>query len=143
MYGLGVAKGMWVTLKHFFQTYRFGKDPFRGKAIFTTQYPDERLALPERFRGRPVWLRNQETGKAACTACGYCQPCPSGVEIPKVIAALNKAAIWDDPDQWLTGYARVEGKASGCTECAQCEEICPQGLPIRELMKEAVKVFGQ
>lgn len=81
--------------------------------------------------------------KADCTACGYCQPCPSAVNIPKVIAALNKAAVWDDPNQWTTGYLRVQGKASACIECAQCEEICPQGLPIRELMAEAVAVFGE
>jgi hypothetical protein len=81
--------------------------------------------------------------KADCTACAYCQPCPSAVDIPKVIAALNRAAQWDDPNQWATGYFRVSGKAAACTECGQCEEICPQGLPIRELMREALEVFGE
>jgi uncharacterized protein len=81
--------------------------------------------------------------KADCTACGYCQPCPSGVEIPRVLAALNKAAIWDDPNVWTSGYLRVSGKASLCTECGQCEDMCPQGLPIRDLMKEAVAAFGE
>jgi predicted aldo/keto reductase-like oxidoreductase len=81
--------------------------------------------------------------KADCTACRYCQPCPSGVEIPKVLASLNAAAVWDDPNQWLTGYTQVKGGASMCTECGQCEDICPQGLPIRELMKEAAALFGR
>ena len=81
--------------------------------------------------------------KADCTACGYCQPCPSGVEIPKVIASVNAAAVWDDANQWMAGYTQVKGVASQCTECGQCEEICPQGLPIRELMTEAVTLFGR
>jgi predicted aldo/keto reductase-like oxidoreductase len=80
--------------------------------------------------------------KADCTACNYCQPCPAGVEIPRVLASLNAATMWDDANQWLAGYTQVKGGASLCTECGQCEEICPQGLPIPELMAEAVRVFG-
>jgi predicted aldo/keto reductase-like oxidoreductase len=81
--------------------------------------------------------------KADCTACGYCQPCPAGVEIPRVLAALNAATVWDDPNPWLTGYTQVTGGASLCTECGQCEDICPQGLPIRDLMKESAALFGR
>ena len=80
--------------------------------------------------------------KADCTACRYCQPCPSGVDIPGVLAALNAASVWDDPNAWLTGYARVGGKASQCTQCFQCERMCPQGLPIVDLMREAARTFG-
>jgi predicted aldo/keto reductase-like oxidoreductase len=81
--------------------------------------------------------------KADCTACRYCQPCPAGVEIPDILASLNAAAVWDDPNAWLTGYTQIKGGASLCTECGQCEDICPQGLPIRDLMKEAAAVFGR
>jgi predicted aldo/keto reductase-like oxidoreductase len=81
--------------------------------------------------------------KADCTACAYCQPCPAGVEIPRVLASLNAAAVWDDANQWLAGYTQVKGGASLCTECGQCEDICPQGLPIRDLMKEAAALFGR
>jgi predicted aldo/keto reductase-like oxidoreductase len=81
--------------------------------------------------------------KADCTACSYCQPCPAGVEIPRVLAALNASAMWDDANQWLSGYTQIKGVASQCTECGQCEEICPQALPIRDLMKETAKTFGR
>ena len=81
--------------------------------------------------------------KADCSACRYCMPCASGVDIPDVLAALNNAAMWDDANQWLTGYTRVQGKASRCTECGACETVCPQGLPIPALMKEAAEVFGE
>jgi uncharacterized protein len=81
--------------------------------------------------------------KADCTSCRYCQPCPAGVDIPGCFAALNAATMWGDANPWMTGYLRVEGKASACEECGQCEDACPQGLPIRELLKETVKTFGE
>jgi predicted aldo/keto reductase-like oxidoreductase len=80
--------------------------------------------------------------KADCSACRYCQPCPSGVEIPELLAALNASSIWDTKDPWLTGYTRIEGKPAACTECGQCESMCPQNLPIRSLLKETAAVFG-
>ena len=81
--------------------------------------------------------------KADCTACRYCMPCESGVDIPGVLAALNNAAIWNDPNPWLTGYIRVNGKAGKCTECKKCEEICPQGLQVSAFMKEALSIFRE
>jgi predicted aldo/keto reductase-like oxidoreductase len=81
--------------------------------------------------------------KADCSACRYCMPCPSGVDIPDVLVALNNAAMWDDANPWLTGYTRVEGKAGLCSACGQCEEVCPQGLPISSLMEEAVGTFKE
>jgi uncharacterized protein len=80
--------------------------------------------------------------KVDCTACRYCQPCPQGVEIPELLAALNAASMWDLKDPWLTGYTRIAGKPGACIECGDCEEICPQGLRIRELLKEAAATFG-
>jgi predicted aldo/keto reductase-like oxidoreductase len=79
--------------------------------------------------------------KADCTACRYCMPCKSGVDIPDVLTALNNAAIWNDPNPWLTGYISVSGKAGKCTECKECDEVCPQELPVSSLMKEAVVLF--
>jgi hypothetical protein len=79
--------------------------------------------------------------KADCTSCRYCMPCESGVDIPDVLAALNSAAIWNDPNPWLTGYVRINGKAGKCTACKECEGVCPQGIPISSLMKEAVSQF--
>ena len=107
------------------------------KALPDSLSPTE-LALFDEAR-----TRLQSRVKADCTACSYCQPCPSGVEIPKVIAALNKAAIWDDPNPFTSGYRLVQGKASLCTECGQCEDMCPQKLPIRDLMCEAASTFGE
>ena len=79
--------------------------------------------------------------KADCTECRYCMPCASGVDISDVLAALNNASIWNDSNPWLTGYVNIKGKAGKCTECRDCEGICPQGLQISSLMKEAVTLF--
>jgi predicted aldo/keto reductase-like oxidoreductase len=81
--------------------------------------------------------------KADCTDCRYCMPCTSGVSIPDVLAALNNATIWNDPNPWMAGYTLVKGKAGKCTECRECEEVCPQELPISTLMKEAVSLFRE
>ena len=81
--------------------------------------------------------------KADCSACRYCQPCPAGVDIPEVLAALNAAAMWDVADPWLTGWIGIKGKPDACTECGQCEEMCPQDLPIRDLLKQTASTFAR
>jgi len=85
----------------------------------------------------------RERVKADCTACRYCMPCPSGVDIPAVLEAYNATAVWDMPNPWMTGYTMIKGKAALCTECGQCEEVCPQGLPIPQLMGECNTMFGE
>jgi len=84
----------------------------------------------------------QARTKADCTACRYCQPCEQGVEIPELLAALNAASMWDTKDAWLSGYARLSGKPDACIECGDCEEMCPQGMPIRALLKETASTFA-
>jgi predicted aldo/keto reductase-like oxidoreductase len=98
----------------------------------------EELEVFERAR-----VSLQSRLKADCTACRYCMPCPNGVDIPDVLAALNNAAMWSDANPWLTGYTRVEGKAGLCSACGQCEDVCPQGLPVASLMTEAAATFHE
>jgi uncharacterized protein len=76
-----------------------------------------------------------------CTACGYCMPCPSGVDIPGCFEASNnfhqtgmKAGYW---------LLEPEQRASRCTECGICEENCPQSLPIPELLKEVKEILDK
>ncbi len=81
--------------------------------------------------------------KADCTACRYCMPCPSGVDIPGCFAKLNAASMWDDAEGIRAAYRKLEGTASLCTECGLCEASCPQQLPIRSLLATAADLFGE
>lgn len=80
--------------------------------------------------------------KADCTGCRYCTPCPSGVDIPEVLAHLNDACLYGDLQAERDMYAmRPAGKASACTRCGQCEELCPQHIDIMDKLEEAVGIL--
>ena len=87
--------------------------------------------------------------KAGCTGCGYCMPCPSGVEIPGCFEAYNISHMLNAKQGARMAYitlasdvARAEpAYASLCKECGKCVEKCPQHLPIPELLKEVSKEF--
>lgn len=85
----------------------------------------------------------QASMRVGCTGCGYCQPCPAGVDIPGVFASYNRAATEGNHAkmQYLltTGLRRKGTGASQCVGCGQCERHCPQHLPIRSLLKDAAK----
>jgi len=76
-----------------------------------------------------------------CTGCHYCMPCPSGVNIPESFKYLNNAEMFDRKEEEKILYSGLEGKASNCTECGECEDKCPQKTPIKEMLKEVVKLF--
>lgn len=141
MYGKGIMRGLSVTLKHFFQTYvddlRYGWRKYSAKednfemrqgtaaqGAFTVQYPDEKLAVPERFRFVPFLVVNEddhpeEPGKDWCTSCGICaKVCP-----PQCIWIVRS----EDPN---TGRPIPEPEAffidiDICMNCGFCAEFCP------------------
>ena len=83
----------------------------------------------------------QASMRVGCTGCGYCQPCPAGVDIPGVFACYNRAAAEGRHarSEYLrtTGLRRKGTGASQCVGCGRCEQHCPQHLPIRSLLKQA------
>ncbi|MEN6561617.1 MAG: aldo/keto reductase [Acidobacteriota bacterium] len=88
----------------------------------------------------------RERAAIPCTRCGYCRPCPSGVNIPRNFELYNDCVIYDDPAIPRATYARFmpEGeRAAACTGCRSCEEKCPQRIAISELMPEVDAVLGQ
>lgn len=81
-----------------------------------------------------------------CTQCGYCRPCPSGVNIPRNFELYNDCVIYDDPAIPRAVYARFlpEGeRASACAQCRECESKCPQGIAISECLAEVEAVLGK
>ena len=80
-----------------------------------------------------------------CTACKYCcDGCPMRISIPDVFRTINTLRRY--PDDWraknfYSQRTAEGGKASDCIGCGQCEGVCPQHLPIIELMKEAADIL--
>ena len=80
--------------------------------------------------------------KVGCTACGYCIPCPAGVDIPGTFSAYNHIYtenLRSGRKEYLqcTGFRKVSTAASKCIGCGKCERHCPQGIPIRRELKNA------
>jgi len=79
-----------------------------------------------------------------CTACGYCAPCPSGVDIPECFTQYNNAFIFDDVRyaRQLYGF-RVgeEGSAVRCTRCGECLQRCPQKIAIPDRLVEVARLL--
>ncbi len=107
--------------------------------VETGEFTEEDKKLIEQIR-----QEIQGTLRVSCTGCGYCMPCPKGIDIPAAFRCYN--------------HMYTEGKGSGrheylqtvclqkdftepgsCIGCGKCEKICPQGLEIRKELKEADK----
>ena len=80
--------------------------------------------------------------KVGCTGCRYCMPCPQGVDIPGAFRCYN-AMYAESKRAGRFQYAQTVGMtrnpafATQCVECGVCERHCPQGISIREKLKEA------
>jgi formate hydrogenlyase subunit 6/NADH:ubiquinone oxidoreductase subunit I len=99
-YGLGLIKGMWVTIRHF------------GRHAAVSQYPEQRLNVSRRIRGNElVWSREKCTGCATCA-----KSCPQGAI--EIITSTNLA----DNKYDVTTY-RVD--TGYCIQCGLCVEACP------------------
>ena len=79
-----------------------------------------------------------------CTACRYCTDgCPQQIPIPDYFATLNAKKVtpgWNAAFYYNV-HALHGGKASDCVKCGACEEVCPQHLPIRELLEQVAAEF--
>jgi len=137
MYGLGIAKGMWVTLQHFVDTYvqdaqylfrsakyRSSRLPERqgpktARGLFTVEYPREKLQMTENYRNIPFLVYNSTTGQERCTSCGICaKVCP-----PQCIWIVRS----NDP---VSGRPIPEPTEffidiDICMNCGLCAEYCP------------------
>jgi NADH-quinone oxidoreductase subunit I len=138
MYGLGLIKGLGVTLKHFLMTF---VDDFRHRGrkyyteegiqrrmsvdtdgIFTIQYPEEKMPVPEEFRYIPFLLYEEgENGEKIdrCTSCGICaKVCP-----PQCIwiVRTNDPTTGRPVPEPAEFYIDVDI----CMNCGFCAEYCP------------------
>ncbi len=82
--------------------------------------------------------------KVGCTGCGYCMPCPKGVDIPGMFAAYNRRYAEGKfaglKEHFMCSAVRKDSTAAyNCIGCGKCESHCPQAIPIRQKLKEAGK----
>lgn len=86
----------------------------------------------------------RKSSKVGCTGCGYCMPCPMGVDIPEafhcynLIYSENRKTALKEYFQ-TTALRRKTSCASQCIKCGKCEAHCPQGISIRNELQNAVK----
>lgn len=140
MYGMGILKGLAVTFQHFFRTYaddiRYGmrkytnQDNFeirqgmRSEGAFTVQYPDEKLAVPERFRFVPFLVtedadHEERPDHIWCTSCGICaKVCPPQcIWIVRGQDPVTKRPV-PEPEAFFIDI-------DICMNCGFCAEFCP------------------
>jgi predicted aldo/keto reductase-like oxidoreductase len=91
---------------------------------------------------------NKRLADLYCTGCNYCLPhCPQEVNISHIFQAMNYYRVYGLKEyaqqhydaigsQWVKGK-----KADACIECGECEQHCPQHIPIREQLKECLALF--
>ena len=86
-----------------------------------------------------------ESNTIPCTACKYCvEGCPQNIKIPDIFEAMNKQlgnGLTKEAKEAYDTATADAGKASDCIECRNCEETCPQHLPITDNLKKAVEMF--
>lgn len=85
--------------------------------------------------------------KVNCTGCGYCLPCPSGVDIPENFAKYNDYFLFGSPEtkeEYQFHYQALimeNERASSCIKCGACEEHCPQHIPIIQELKKVKELY--
>ncbi len=86
----------------------------------------------------------KEKMKVGCTGCGYCMPCPKGVDIPGVFATYNKR-FTDGKGKAFKEHVQCTllrkdfTSASNCIGCGKCETHCPQQIKIRKELQNVRK----
>lgn len=100
---------------------------------------EKELALIERVKAE-----YKRRIKVDCTTCGYCLPCPNSVNIPDCFSRYNSAFLFENVEEakkMYTTFVPESQRASQCISCGECEDTCPQQLPIRDALQDVVRLF--
>ena len=95
-----------------------------------------------------VRIKYLDLMKIGCTGCNYCMPCPSGVNIPSCFEFYNNAHMFGKHKRakmeylfFVSGALGDPAYASMCEKCGECEEACPQNLPIQATLENVADEF--
>ncbi len=109
-------------------------------------------SAPKDFTAKELALINrvkqkyEKLGFLACTGCRYCMPCPEGVNIPQIMSLYNEYYMKNRADEVHDKYwehITPESQAKKCARCGRCETLCPQKIPVRNVLAEAAFIFEQ
>jgi hypothetical protein len=81
----------------------------------------------------------------SCTRCGYCMPCPHGVDIINCLTEYNIAHMMGDPKASAMQYFTLiddDSRADSCIDCKECLPFCTQMLDIPEELQKVYEYFG-
>jgi NADH-quinone oxidoreductase subunit I len=133
MFGLGLIKGLYVTMRHFVESFVYDRKPWEprysqtwldrhqdidGKGFFTIQYPEQKRKVAENLRFIPMLVYDDKPEEPRCTACGICaRVCPP-------------QCIWIQRGTDEKGRPRAKPAgfwidATICMNCGSCAEWCP------------------
>ncbi|MFQ6041742.1 MAG: aldo/keto reductase [Candidatus Poribacteria bacterium] len=112
----------------------------------------EPLTPAEKIQVLESMEENKRLADLYCTGCGYCMPCPNGVDIPTNFLYMNYYRVYGLRDYARQQYTALKEKslegmdvpswADTCIECGECEPKCPQEIPIIKQLKETHAALG-
>lgn len=79
---------------------------------------------------------SKELGSEFCRRCGYCAPCPQGINIPQNLLLVNYLRKYGLADWARQRYSAMSVTAKDCVKCGACEKKCPYNLPIRDMLEK-------
>lgn len=103
---------------------------------------DDASPLSDAEKAKIALIRDS-LGTQFCRRCNYCAPCTVGINISGVFLMEGYYSRYGLQEWAAARYGGFEKKASDCIECGVCESRCPYQLPIRDMLKNAAKVFGK
>ena len=97
------------------------------------------------MKGQFDSIRQYELLDNPCTSCHYCmKECPAELNISGIMESINRASMYgvDTGKGWYS-FSTSEGHtAADCVQCYQCEDACPQHIPIVENLERAAELFA-
>ena len=114
--------------------------PGMGSAEEVRQNTSEEVFLPLNDEDKSKCAKiARELGNQFCRRCGYCAPCPQGINIPSNFLFANYLRKYGLADWAKDRYFAMPKNASDCVKCGICETRCPYDLPIRAMLEKVAK----